>query len=71
MMDENKKVKLSDDQLAQVNGGAINTFYDAPVKPESWKYTCCACGSVGIVLGRPSACCSCNDTNIVCEAYKP
>ena len=69
-MDEIKKIELSDDLLDKVVGGLINTFYDAPVNPKYWKYTCRACGNVGIVLGCPSAC-SCGSTNISCEEYNP
>ena len=71
---ENKKNnpavnELTDDQLDQVAGGAINV-YDAPsFKQPYYKYTCHARGEIGIVHGRPSACALCKSTNIACEEY--
>ena len=69
-MDENKMIELSDDLLEQAVGGAINVFYDVP-KADYYKYTCRACGCVGIVVGWPDACCDCNSTDIGREIYKP
>ena len=62
--------ELNDEQLDQVAGGVIKVF-DAPATRDFWKYTCRACGDIGIVSGRPSVCCNCKGTNIVCEEYKP
>ena len=73
-MEEKKNpqgVELNDTQLDQVSGGAINV-YDAPGSRQLYyKYTCRACGMVGVVADYPAACCTCKSTNIVCEEYKP
>ena len=63
--------ELNEEQLEQVAGGAINV-YDAPApKQPYYKYTCHACGEVGIVVGCPSVCCTCKSTNIDREEYAP
>ena len=63
--------ELNDDLLDQVNGGVINVF-DAPSpKQPYYKYTCHACGKIGIGPGDTSECAFCKSTNISCEEYTP